>query len=316
LPNEHVTRIEAEYDGQPFSCDNPCTLFLNPKSGKQTVRFWAWSSYGDSSLAYTAQVRVARAPVGDPERQYWYVNVLSSQWRGPAPASCSEIWEAFPPVEDLPTWLRTPARPQDLKTEIPYEYLASNLIAQGAVDVSSCPDGGRNADGSLSPCGLEAARPVVIEWQNRFDALILEVARGSGVPAQMLKNLFARESQFWPGIFREGGDVGLGQLTENGADTTLLWNFSFFDQFCPLLLPQERCNLGYSMLTSDEKQALQFSLIYAVNASCESCPLGIDISKASFSVGGVCRHAESQLRSDGAHGAKSGENAPGDVALL
>ncbi len=314
LPNEHITRIEGEYEGVAFSCDHPCTLLLNPKSGKQTLRFWAWSSYGDSSVAYTAQIRVARAPINDPERKYWYVNVLSSQWRGPAPASCSEIWEAFPPVEDLPRWLRTPARPQDLETKIPYEYLASNLIAQGAVDVSSCPDGGRNADGSISPCGLEMARPKVIEWQNRFDELILEIARNTGVPAQMLKNLFARESQFWPGIFREGGDIGLGQLTENGADTMLLWNFSFFDQFCPLLLPQERCNLGYPRLSDEEKKLLQLSLIHAVNASCENCPFGIDISKASFSVGVFAETLKANCAQAGRMVRNLAKKAPGDVA--
>jgi hypothetical protein len=76
----------------------------------------------------------------------------------------------------------------------------------------------------------------VIGWQNRFDNLILEVAQETGVPAQMLKKLFARESQFWPALFRQDSDIGLGQLTEDGADTTLLWNASFFEQFCPLVL--------------------------------------------------------------------------------
>lgn len=314
LPNEHITRIEGIYEGEAFSCDSPCTLLLKPKSGKQKLQFWAWSSYGDSSVAYTAQIRVMRAAINDPDRKYWYVNVLSSQWRGPAVASCSEVWEAFPPVEDLPSWLVTPTRPEDLNTDIPYEYLAANLIQQGAVDVSTCPDGGLNADGSVSPCGLEAARPAITEWQNRFDALILDVARSSGVPAQMLKNLFARESQFWPGIFRDRSDIGLGQLTENGADTTLLWNFTFFDQFCPFLLPQERCSLGYVRLSSEEKEGLRLALIHAVNASCEDCPLGIDISQASFSIGIFAETLQANCAQTGRMVRNLARKAPGDVA--
>ncbi len=73
-------------------------------------------------------------------------------------------------------------------------------------------------------CGLEAAHEAVNAWQNQFDSLILEVATDTGVPAQMLKNLFARESQFWPGTALPGGDTGLGQITDLGADTTLMWN--------------------------------------------------------------------------------------------
>lgn len=314
LPNERITRIEGTYEGEPFSCDSPCTLLLKPKDTKQNLRFWAWSSYGDSSVAYTAQLRVTRASVGDPERIYWYVNVLSSQWRGPAPASCTQVWETFPPLEGLPAWLSTPARPEDLNTEVPYEYLAANLIQQGVVDVSACPDGGFNADGSLSPCGRKMAEAAVTEWQNQFNALILNVARSSGVPAQMLKNLFARESQFWPGVFRQGGDVGLGQLTENGADTTLLWNFSFFDQFCPLLLPQERCDLGYARLNADEQQGLRLALVRAVNASCETCPFGIDISQASFSISVFAETLQANCAQTGRMMRNLAGKAPGDVA--
>jgi hypothetical protein len=151
--------------------------------------------------------------------------------------------------------------------------------------VSVCPDSGLYPDGmGASPCGLDAARDAVNEWQNRFDSLILDVASETGVPAQLLKNLFARESQFWPGIILSGGDTGLGQITDKGADTTLLWNPSFYNAFCPLVLSDETCEKGYLDLEEEEREMLRFSLVNSVNATCAGCPLGIDLERANFSV--------------------------------
>lgn len=239
----------------------------------------------DSSSAYTAKLRVQKVDEGDPDQLYWYVDILSSQWQGEAPATCSQTWGVFPPVGGAPEWLSTPKISQDLSSAIPYTYLASNLILQGAVNASSCPDGGLDSSGNVNQCGLEAARPAVIAWQNQFDELILNTALETNVPAHLLKNLFARESQFWPGIYQAVGDVGLGQLTENGADTTLFWNSSFYNQFCPLVLDAEVCGAGYMHLDEEYKQSLRRALVGSVNASCEDCPLGLDLSQADFSVG-------------------------------
>ena len=52
------------------------------------IQFWANSSYGDSSEVFDALVRVAVADAGDPDRSFWYVDVLSSQWMGVPVASC------------------------------------------------------------------------------------------------------------------------------------------------------------------------------------------------------------------------------------
>jgi hypothetical protein len=251
-----------------------------------TVDFWAYSSYGDSSDTFTAQVRVAEDNLGNPDQTYWYVDVLSSQWIGVPIASCSESWDSFPPVGGPPRWLTTPRRAEDLNTEVPYNYLAAKLISAGVVDASTCENGGLLLDSfGANTCGLELARPDVIAWQNRFDDLILDVAHDTGVPAQMLKRLFARESQFWPALFQNNDlDIGLGQLTEDGADTTLLWNFSFFDQFCPLVLSADRCEKGYIYLDKTEQEKLRLGLINTVNATCEDCPLGIDLTEADFSV--------------------------------
>jgi hypothetical protein len=285
LPNEEIIGIAGFIDGEPFTCDDPCRIRLAPTDEDGvTVEFWAYSSYGDSSEAYQAQVRVAEDNAGNPDQTYWYVDVLSAQWTGVPVASCAESWESFPPVGGPPEWLTTPKRAEDLNTAVPYNYLAVNLIQAGVVDASGCENGGLLTDDyGANTCGLEAALPAVTDWQNRFDDLILEVAQETGVPAQMLKKLFARESQFWPALFQDS-DIGLGQLTEDGADTTLLWNSSFFEQFCPLVLSDDRCEEGYLHLTEEETQALRLGLVNTVNATCQDCPLGIDLSQADFSV--------------------------------
>jgi len=285
LPNEEIIGIGGRIDGQPFTCDDPCHIRLAPTDEDGViVEFWAYSSYGDSSQTFSAQVRVAEENEGNPDQTYIYVDVLSSQWIGTPTASCADSWESFPPVGGPPFWLTTPKRAEDLNTEIPYNYLAANLISAGVVDASSCENGGLLLDNyGANACGLETARPEVIAWQNRFDSLILDVAQETGVPAQMLKALFARESQFWP-AFIQNSDIGLGQLTEDGADTTLLWNPSFFDQFCPLVLSADRCDKGYLHISEEEQEHLRLGLINTVNATCQDCPLGIDLSQADFSV--------------------------------
>lgn len=282
-----ITRVEGRLNGQSFSCEgDTCILELQPTSeGGVLLEFWAYSTYGDSSKKFTAQVRVTQADFGNPDAVSWFVDVRSSQWLGVPLASCAETWQIFPPVGGPPGWLATPNDVSGLSSNIPYNYLAANLIRQGAVDVSSCPDGGLLPDSSgASPCGLVAAQGAANEWQNRFDSLILQVAHETGVPAQMLKNLFARESQFWPGTVLPGGDTGLGQITDQGADTTLLWNPSFYNSFCPLVLSDETCGEGYLNLEQDQQEMLRFALVNSVNAACADCPLGIDLQRADYSV--------------------------------
>jgi hypothetical protein len=215
---------------------------------------------------------------------FWYADVLSSQWTGVPVASCVEAWGALPPVGGPPEWLSTPTKSEALGTQISYNYLAAQLIRAGGVDVSSCPDGGLLPDGSASACGIEAAKDAVTAWQNQFDGIILSVAKDTGVPAHLLKNLFAIESQFWPGRSLRN-DIGLGQLTETGADTALLWNPAFYYQFCPLVMDSAECNKGYLHLDDKQQEYMRQSLIVAVDATCEDCPLGINLDRANFGIG-------------------------------
>jgi len=286
LPNEKITGIEGTLDGEPFTCDAICKLPLKTTGeGSVSVDFWAYSSYGDSSQSFQAQVRVVEVENEDEvNEQSWYVDVLSTQWAGAPLAGCAQTWEAFPPVGGPPAWLTTPEKPENLASNIPYDYLAGHLIIQGSVDVSSCPDGGLLPSGAASACGLDAARPAVQEWQNRFDVLIFNAAQDTSIPAQLLKNLFSRESQFWPGIITSISEVGLGQLTDNGADTALLWNPVFYEQFCPLVLLDSVCRKGYPHLKDSEQATLRGALVRSADAFCADCPLGIDLRQADFSV--------------------------------
>ncbi len=290
LPNESITSIQGFVGSDAFSCQGERCEFSLEKTTSEGVelQFWAYSTYGDSSDSFTALVRVlTQGDESDEERlvKRWYVDVLSAQWTGARAASCAISWDAFPPPEGLPEWLTTPEAPEYLTSSIPYAYLAGNLISQGVVDVSECADGGLTSEGTASACGLEAARPDVEQWQNQFDSLIYDIALKTEVPAQLLKNLFSRESQFWPGVFRNGDDVGLGQLTENGADTALLWNRSFFDDFCLLVLDKSVCeNNAYSGLSESQRKLLRGALVASVDATCANCPLGLDLSRANFSV--------------------------------
>jgi hypothetical protein len=152
------------------------------------------------------------------------------------------------------------------------------------VDVTGCPDDGLLPSGAATECGIDQARAAMTEWQNQFDELIHSVARETGVPAQLLKNLFSRESQFWPTDPSGRTDVGLGQLTENGADTTLLWNQPFFEQFCPLVLDNDTCQKGYPFLEEQDQLTLRGALVSSVDATCAECPLGIDLNRAYFSI--------------------------------
>jgi hypothetical protein len=282
-----ITGIEGLYEGQPFNCGAECRLRL-PITNEDifTLQFWAYSSYGDSSEMFEAKIRVAITDEGNPDRSFWYVDVLSSQWAGIPVATCVEAWGVFPPIGGPPEWLSTPTQSETLGTEVPYSYLAANLIKKGVVDASSCMHGGLLEDGGANACGMEIARTAVTEWQNQFDEIIMQVAKDTGVPAHLVKNLFATESQFWPGNSVKN-DVGLGQLTEHGADTAFLWNPPFFRQFCPLVMDSEECDKGYLHMDKEQMEYVRQSLISAVNATCETCPLGIDLERANFSIGVV-----------------------------
>jgi hypothetical protein len=287
LPNEQITSIHVKMGDNETTCEgNTCDVLLQPTSlAGQVIEFWADSSFGDSSTVFTAKVRVIETGVPTtPTGGGWYVDVISSQWKGNELATCSQVWQAFPPIGGVPDWLSTPEDVGFLATVEPYSYLAGRLIASGVVNASSCPSGGLLSNGYADNCGLQLAMPEVIIWQNQFDGQILQVANDVKVPAQLLKNIFAQESQFWPGVFREPLEFGLGQITDNGADALLLWNPSFYDQFCPLVLTADECSVGYLKLNAENQAILRGALASSVDADCSTCEFGIDLTSVETSI--------------------------------
>jgi hypothetical protein len=289
LPNEQITQIQGTFNEIPFVCPpgETCEIPLRPTPLEgAVVEFWADSSYGDSSEHYTALIRVIDSGVGlAPGTGGWFVDVMSDRWLGAQPSSCAQVWGTFPPIGgDVPNWLTSPDDPLLLASDEPYTYLAGRLIANQIVDASECPAGGLELNGYANTCGLEKARSEVTIWQNQFDAEIITVSSESQIPSQLIKNLFAQESQFWPGVYRMAEEYGFGQLTETGADTVLLWNETFYNQFCPLVLSAETCTSGYAQIGDENQDLLRGALAFDVNADCSDCTAGVDLSHANFTI--------------------------------
>jgi hypothetical protein len=287
LPGETITATHVKLDEQEYTCDGEtCKVSLFPTSlSGISAEFWVDSSFGDSSPHYTALVRVVDTGVSpEPGGSGWLVDVISPQWQGKPVASCSQIWDTFPPIEGLPAWLTTPATPAVLTSEEPFQYLAGRLISKGMVNANDCPKGGLLENGYADACGTEKALPLVQEWQNQFDNQIISAATSTGVPAQLIKNIFAQESQFWPGAFKDPKEFGLGQITDNGAETILLWNQSFFNQFCPQVLDKATCQRGYVYLDQEHQALLRGALATKASVDCPSCSLGIDETKIDLSI--------------------------------
>jgi hypothetical protein len=50
-------------------------------------------------------------------------------------------------------------------------------------------------------------------------------------------------------------------------------------------MDSEECGKGYLHITDGQQEYMRIALISAINATCENCPLEIDLERANFSIG-------------------------------
>ncbi len=278
LAGHAVVEIAGELDGAPFSCrGDVCTLPL-PPTGVHHLTVWGLSSYGDSTTVQEMYVEVR------PLEEGWQLSLVSAD-RQPWPQPfCAEYWQAFPPLPDeLPPWLQPLSAPDDLHTAYPLSFLAGRLLTNNLAEAASCLQNGVGDDGWATDCGLRSALPQVVAWQNRFNETLFQVGEQYQVPPLLLKNLFAYESQLWPGA-GAAGHAGFGQLTLGGADLALMWNPRLYEQFCPQVYAVDLCRQGYWSLNDVQRQFLQEAFYARMDAACSGCPNGVNVPQAEESI--------------------------------
>lgn len=184
----------------------------------------------------------------------------------------------------LPEWLKPAAEEMDLSTAYRYDLLAGRLLATGLVDASACPGYGRNPEGSPNACGLDKSRDAVTLWQNQYDPVILLAARAGDLPPALLKAVIAVESQFWPAADWIKGEIGLGQMTEWGADLVLAWRPAYYQAVCRRGLPAEKCDTAFRYLDASDQRLLRGLVLQEIDATCPACPGGVDVGKGQAAI--------------------------------
>lgn len=282
-----IDGIEGKIGAEPFFCSGRrCEVQLEPTPLEGAkLEFGVVTNDNFDRPTYSGWVRVIEVDqVPTLRTNGWIVELASSQYDPPNDQCCYEIWEALPPITNPPLWTTTPLTPEDLATTETFFFLAGRLIRAGYVDARACQNGGIQPNYYANQCGMEAAEELVMDWQNQFDDEIWNAAEYTGVPAWLIKKLFAHESQFWPGNFKEISEFGLGHMTPLGADTLLLWNPDFYKEFCTREYGGASllCFQGYSTLPADEQADLRYRLATRASAECPSCQNDLDLRNIDF----------------------------------
>lgn len=121
-------------------------------------------------------------------------------------------------------------------------------------------------------------------WQNRYDPAIVAAAQASNVPPYLMKAMIAVESQFWPAPNWMKGEIGLGQMTEFGADLVLSYRPVYFQQVCRQALSEDECGQAYPFLSDANRAMLRGLVLRSLDTSCPTCLSGIDPAKGNQAV--------------------------------
>lgn len=239
----------------------------------------------DSSPARVIQNSRTVSP-GPGEVRYQIVSQADSQSQAAQKEpSCGQIWGAPPISTIIPDWLDTPTSADQLSTDEAYLYLAGKLLQNGLATAPKCSYNGLLPSGLASQCGMESIRPQVKDWQNQFDQRILQAAGKYSIPARLLKNIFAQESQFWLGESSDQVHFGVGHITEGGLDPLFLAYPDYYKQICQNVLSGETCQKSYADLSSQSRGMIRgYFLQTVIDVSCKDCPKKFDEQKASQTI--------------------------------
>jgi hypothetical protein len=152
------------------------------------------------------------------------------EWRGPYPV----------PIRSAPVSVITPPRPafvssDALATAYELEHLSYWMTWYGLDDP--------------------------IAWQNQWDEAILGAGHVTNVPPEILKAVIGQETQFWPMWTGIDGEVGLIQLTWDGADTALRFSPELYSRYCPLAIWPGYCWRQYDLLAGWQQERIAAALV-------------------------------------------------------
>lgn len=275
IPRTGAVFISGSVDGVEFLCpDTPCLLYLEP--GIHRFVFRSYVDTGEASEEVIATVRVTQV-----ENGYSVIIESVSQFTV-FTDSCSLVWGLQ--SEQQVNWDDFVQFPYQLNTRKTLHYLATQLLISGIVDASDCPAGGLSLGLDWpTACGLERAASEMIEWQNQYDNYIWLASRDDGVPPKILKTLIEVESQFWPGNQRFYLDeYGLGQVSQLGIDVLLRRDPALYLRFCTAVLSD--CSRSYVSLAPSQQAMIRGAVLSSMDATCPTCPNGLDLNKAKESV--------------------------------
>lgn len=282
LRNQMITETHIVLNGVEKICTGEkCELAIGLfRQNENKIEYWSKSSLGDDSIVYTASVFMSQV-VEDTD--FISISIFSDQ--DILRAGCSNIWNVEPKIHEGSTWLSTPQEKLEMETFIPYQYLAGQLISNGLSNPENCSNKGLSFSGYANQCGLEKSISDVLEWQNQFDGQIFSVAQESGFPAELIKRMIAKESQFWPGYYAPSpNEYGFIRMTQDGADTVLRWNQELFIDQCNGILLDKSCARGYSNLGNFEQTIVRNAFVQNISGYCLNCSHNVDLLKASESI--------------------------------